>query len=229
MTSYCFKFSFLLLLFFPWQSIAQAPVLWEVEAEVNSIIKDRWTYTAGVANRNVATSDLENAPLQIEARHIQMEVNTAYEVGFYTKLGGGIMYRFNTLGDSNAENELRFTQQFSIASYVNAARWVHRFKADQRIEESRTEHRLRYRLSNDFPLQGLSLDTREFYMVWATESLFNYGNKLRPMWDQRFTISFGNQITDAMKIQLDLEYRKDDYFKTSGSRIFVVTGIFYKI
>jgi len=229
MNLYCFKLFFLLLFLLPTSIWCQDPLFWENEFAVNTKLNPRWKLNIGVANRNQISEDLGNEPFSFDGRHIQFELNSGYEVGFYSTLGGGVMYRFNTLQGKSAQNELRLTQQYSIAKTYNSLRLVHRFKTDQRLFNSSTEHRLRYRLSIDFPLQGLRLDKGEFYIVTSTESVFNTGTTINPMWDQRLVGAIGNQISKSIKAQIDIEYRFEDWAQNLSNRWFIVTGIICKL
>lgn len=229
MNLYCFKLLFLLLFIFPGSVLSQDPLFWENELALNTKFNPRWKLNVGIANRNLIVEDLANEPFAFNGRHIQIEINSGYEIGFYSTLGGGVMYRFNTLQGKEAQNELRFTQQYSIAKKYNSVRIVHRFKTDQRLFEDATEHRFRYRLSTDFPLQGLRLDKGEFYVIGSSEIVFNTGNTIAPMWDQRFVGALGNQVSKSLKAQIDIEYRFEDWTQNRNSRWFIVTGIIYRL
>lgn len=222
MTSYYFKAIVLCIFLGVNLCYSQTPGLWETELAVNTKINNRWSLNLGTSNRNTFSNDLGNTPLQLKTNHLQFEINTAYEVGFYSKLGAGVMYRFNTIANKNAENELRITEQFSLAKYYNALRMVHRFKWDQRIKTSETVHRFRYRFSTDFPLQGLQLDPQEFYLILSTETLLNAGASIKPAWDQRVVTALGYQLSKPIKLQFDVEYRVED-FVNPGSRWFLIT------
>ena len=140
------------------------------------------------------------------------------------------MYRFNTVGDSDAVNELRSTQQYTYGRRYNSLRIVHRLKLDQRFRDSRaTVHRFRYRLSADLPLAGLKLDTGEFYIVASLETLLNAASADRPEWDERFVLGLGNQILADLKIQLDIEYRIEAFNINRDQRIFVITALVYNL
>ncbi len=193
------------------------------------IISPRWSAQLGSEYRNTPTESLENEPLQFNSKHLQFSLNSAYEVGFYAKLGGGLMYRFNTLENPQNENEIRLTQQYTYAKPFNALRLSHRIKLDQRLRPTRTTHRIRYRFLADFPLNGLSIDLGEYYAVVSSESLLNTGSKEKPAWDQRFTLGVGNQLFKKIKVQLDLQYRLENYFVSTKERVFIVTQLFYKI
>ena len=228
MTSFYSNISWFLV-FCSFSCLSQTSGLWDSEIALNTKLNSRWSLNANIGNRNLLTTYLGSEAFHFTARHIQAGINTAYEIGLYTKLGGGMMYRWNTLGDSDAENELRTTQQFSMARHYNALRIVHRWKADQRFKGSQLEHRLRYRFSTDFPLQGLSLDVNELYLLFSTESIFNFGKDINPMWDQRLNTGLGFQLSKPIKLQLSLQYRWEDYIGATNHRMFVNTQLFYSL
>lgn len=84
----------------------------------------------------------------------------------------GLQYRFRQ-NFENGENELRLTQQYNITNKPNAVRFGHRLRTEQRITNSLTTHRFRYRFALDFPLVGEKLDTGEPYFVGSFENLLS--------------------------------------------------------
>ena len=201
----------------------------EKSAAVNYAITPRWNIQGGTTYRNTLTESLSNEAIAWNSKHIQFSANTAYEVGFYGKLGGGILYRFNSIETKDNENEVRLTQQYSYAKRYNGFRIGHRIKLDQRLRTSKNTHRIRYRISSDFPLNGESLDVGELYAVLSTESIFNTGKKESPAWDQRFTIGLGNQLFKKVKLQLNAQYRFENYLISTQNRLFVTTQLYYKL
>ena len=203
-------------------------LIWENEIDLNAKLSETVSLNIGSAYRNEVSDGLTNTSFDYESKHLQFSTNVSTIIGFYGKISGGIMFRFNTIENSNNENELRLSQQYSYSKRFNAFRIVHRAQLDERIRSASTVWRLRYRLSGDLPLNGLKLDKGEFYLVISTESLLSVSSRFRPEWDQRFTIALGNQLMDKIKIQLDTEYRIEDYLGESNKRLFVVTGLIYK-
>jgi len=203
-------------------------LLWENEIDVNAKLSETISLNVGTAYRNEISEGLTNTSYEYQSEHLQFSTNVSTIVGFYGKISGGVMYRFNTVESSDFENELRLSQQYSYGKRFNAIRVVHRLQLDERIRTSSTIWRARYRFSGDLPLNGLKLDKGELYLVISTESLLSVSSESAPEWDQRFTVALGNQLTDKIKIQLDTEYRIEDYYAANSKRIFVVTGVIYK-
>ena len=203
-------------------------LLWENEIDINAKLSETISLNVGTAYRNELSQGLTNTSFDYLSKHLQFSTNVSTIVGFYGKFSGGVMYRFNTVESSSNENELRLSQQYSYGKRFNSIRVVHRVQLDERIWSSTTVWRARYRLSGDLPLNGLQLDKGEFYLVVSTESLLSVSSESTPEWDQRFTIALGNQLTDKIKLQLDAEYRIEDYYAAISKRIFVVTGLIYK-
>ncbi|RDK88818.1 uncharacterized protein DUF2490 [Marinirhabdus gelatinilytica] len=231
MISYCSKNTVLLLLLLGatcWVR-SQTEFTLEKVATLQYNISPRWSTQLGTEYRNTPAEDIGDASLQFNSRHLQFSGTVAYEVGFYAKLGTGIMYRFNTLEDKGNENETRITQQYTYAKPYNALRLGHRLKLDQRIKVSETTHRMRYRLSADAPLNGLSVDRGEYYGVASLETLLNISRLNKPAWDQRFTLGIGNQIFEKVKLQIDVQYRVEDFFSSNTQSLFVVTQLYYKL
>ncbi|MEL6809937.1 MAG: DUF2490 domain-containing protein [Bacteroidota bacterium] len=207
---------------------AEDPILWQSRFTLNYKLNYDWSLNFNTTYRSTLLEDYDS-PFQLTTEHLQLSHNTSYTVGFYGKVAAGVMYRFNTIKDDTNENELRFTQQYSYAKRFNAFRWVHRFKTDQRIRKSNTQYRFRYRISADFPLSGLKVDPKEFYLILSTETVFNTSARLNPAWDQRFTGNIGYQWAKQLKIQLGLEYRTEDYLRAIKRRSFINTTLFYSM
>jgi len=122
----------------------------------------------------------------------------------------GIKYRFrNNFEDK--ENELRFTQQYNITHKPHIVRFGHRVRAQQRITNSLTVHRFRYRFAMDFPLIGEKLDLGEPYFVGSFENLLSVAKSNAPQYDIRLSCQVGWQLDRDIKFQMGLEYRMEDY------------------
>ena len=137
----------------------------------------------------------------------------------------GIRYRNRDLFDNNS-NELRITQQFNITKKNDPIRFGHRFRAEQRILDDFTIHRLRYRFAVDFPLNGLKVDIGEPYFISAMEALFSTGKATRPEWDHRTTTQIGWLLSKSFKLQFGLEYRFEAVNINTEHKLFtLVSGI----
>ena len=205
---------------------SQVPLVLDSGISVNLKLNKGFTLNAGLGYRDLLVSDIGDSPLAPDSRHLQLATNLNYQLGFYDRLGGGFMYRFNSVGKDGVSNELRLSQEYIHVRKFTVMRLAHRLKLDQRIFKSlSTEYRFRYRISIDLPLNGVKLDPGEFYALASTETLLNLGQAFTPDWDQRFNLGIGNQVNKAVKGQFDLQYRADSFSKGTLSRVFLVAAV----
>ena len=180
----------------------------------------RWSFNTGVQQRNV----IDNG---INALHIQASQFASYELGFYTQIGIGVMYR--ELFDDQRPEELRFTEQFVYARKFNAVKVAHRLRWDQRIRGTDLTHRWRYRFSTSLPLNGATVDAREYYLTANLETLFIAQVTQKLAYDQRISIGIGTALQKGLKIQLVTEYRWEDYTNDLNRSLFINLGIYYTL
>ena len=137
----------------------------------------------------------------------------------------GIQYRFRAAFD-DGEDELRLTQQFNSTARPLVVRFGHRFRSEQRITQSQTVHRFRYRFALDFPLKGEKLDLGEPYFVGGFENLLSVSNSSIPQYDTRLTGQLGWRLEDGVKLQFGLEYRCEDYTsEVPQNVVFLLTSV----
>jgi hypothetical protein len=184
-----------------------------------SIKKDvRWSFNTTFQERN----SVENG---ITALHVQAAQFVSYEIGFYSELGVGIMYR--ELFDQHLPEELRTTQQYVYSRKYNALKVAHRARWDQRWRDDRLTHRWRYRFSSSLPLNGSETDTKEFYVTASVETLFIGETGRKPALDQRFSAGLGRQMGKKTKLQFIIEYRTEDFRRDTERSLFIDLGLYY--
>jgi len=219
MTSCYFRILILFLL--PFSVTAQIDdFLVQPSLNISSTPSSRWGFNTTIAQRTLVNKNTE-------ALHIQGAQFATYEIGFYSQLGVGVMYR--ELFDDHRPEELRTTQQFVHKRKYNAFKIAHRGRWDQRWRGDRLTHRWRYRLSGSIPLNGLKTDAAEFYLTGNVETLFIAENKQQPMYDQRFSLGLGRQISGKIKVQLLAQYRIEDFTMSSQRLLFVNLGLYYSL
>jgi hypothetical protein len=181
---------------------------------------NRWSFNSAIEQRNSTDGSFE-------ALHIQAAQFASYEVGFYSQIGVGIMYR--ELFDDSRPEEVRFTEQYVYTRKYNALKIAHRLRWDQRLRAARTTHRWRYRFSSSLPLNGFATDASEFYLTASLETVFIAERSNRPGYDQRFSIGIGRKISKSLKLQLVTEYRFEDFTSTTERLLFLNLGVYYGI
>ncbi|MGB3774119.1 MAG: DUF2490 domain-containing protein [Leeuwenhoekiella sp.] len=198
------------------------------EVSLNYSPPSRWSFNFEMTNRNLVNN---NAPAtdKFSGEHLEFSHFSSYESGFYSKISLGIRYRNRDWFRPDRGNEFRVTQQYSYSKPFNQFRWAHRVRFEQRFYEAETVYRTRYRLSLDFPLQGISLNTNEFYAVISTEALYSLSAKSATELDQRLTTGLGYQMTKFLKLQFSAEYRLDNYLNFVNGRVFGYTSALFKL
>lgn len=140
----------------------------------------------------------------------------------------GIYYRTRDPFDSGS-NELRFMQQFSYKKQKRSTKYGHRFRAEQRIIDTKTIFRERYRFKADIPLSGETLDIGEAYLASAVEGLLNLGKAEKPATDIRLTTKLGWKISKTLKLQTGLEHRLESFNLATKNYLFLLTSASLKI
>lgn len=144
------------------------------------------------------------------------------KTGLNTNLAGGYLVRI-------LENQAihRTIQQFSIVRKFNSFRLAHRFSVDQSFnlnpnEEFKlkyVEYRLRYRITAELPLNGQSVDTREFYLKINNEYLYGWQNSENDI-EIRVVPLLGYNFVDTSKLELGLDYRLDSFLNDNPRNSF---------
>ncbi len=206
----------------------QTGVYWQPELSFNYSPASRWSFNFELTNRNLLNNN-QTGESSFQGDHVEISHFTNYQSGFYSKVSLGVRYRNRDWLNPELGNEFRFTQQYSYSKSSNKFRWGHRVRFEQRIYENETVFRTRYRLALDFPLQGTTLNTYEFYAVISTESFYSLSAKGAPELDQRITPGLGYQLTDALKLQIGVEYRYENYLNDASGRVFGYTSALFKL
>jgi len=130
----------------------------------------------------------------------------------------------------------RATESRWVQRTIQQISWVQRqaaFRIGQRIRTDQTYadgtnpiYRARYRLALDIPLQGLSLDVGEFYLIPSYEQL---GVERSSEWDgeSRLLARIGKLINEDLKLELGLDHRFDGYVQgEQGHRTWLMMNAF---
>lgn len=140
-------------------------------------------------------------------------------------VGGGYLLR--------AENDdfySRAIQQISLSKNYSVLRMAHRLMTDQTFEgEGNTEFRLRYRLSTEIPLQGQSLDIKEFYLKFNNEYLNSWQRNDYDM-EIRLVALLGYSLSPVNDLEIGIDYRLDSFISdNSRNRIWLSINYFHLV
>lgn len=224
---YIKKLSVLALVFISFKSISQNNfnTLGESAIDLNHRASQKYNVNFALRSRYFLYN---NEQVLYKQQQIDIIHFSTFKLTYSHNLSFGLQYR-NRGWFNNSSNEIRLTQQFNYAARKRSIRYGHRFRTEQRILESKTIFRPRYRFAIDLPLNGEKLDIGEAYFVGALESLLSVSKVDKPEIDQRGTFQIGFQINENMKLQTGLEYRLEAFnFKTEHV-MFLLTSVIYKI
>jgi len=141
------------------------------------------------------------------------------------RVGLGLQYRFQENFDPGSSNEFRLTEQFIWKHPQESGTITQRIRAEQRLFPDRTLHRFRYRLSRDIPLQGQDLNRNETYVVGHFEPIMTVAKDRTPRYDQRFTVGLGWLLGAKTVWLTSLEYRLENYTRSSRNRLFLISSL----
>lgn len=185
------------------------------------------TYSINFAARSRYFLYRDNT-VQYQQQQVDVFHFSTFTLNYNHKLSFGLYYRHRDWFDSG-DNETRFTQQFNYTKQKLGVRYGHRFRAEQRILNTKTIYRQRYRFAVDFPLNGEKLDIGEAYLVSAAEGLLSLSKTERPETDIRLSSQIGWQITEKIKLQTGLEHRLEAFNLAAKHNVFVLTSAILKI
>lgn len=156
-------------------------------------------------------------------RQIDLVHFSTLKLNYNRSVSFGIQYRFRTIFDGES-NELRLTQQFNYTKQNLALRFGHRIRFEQRILESITIFRSRYRFALDFALKGEKLNIGEPYFVGSMEALLSQNQNIKSELDHRTTAHIGWLISEKLKLQVGLEYRFEAFNVATEQKLFFLTA-----
>jgi len=184
---------------------------------LNSSLKKDWSINARVESRQLFKSgqlgDGDN--IQYEYVLTDFSIIAAKTIGLNSRLAGGYLLRVE-----GSEIAHRFIQQYIIVQKLSGFRLAHRFVCDQTFSNrEKLELRLRYRISAEIPLNGRTVDPREFYLKFNNEFLNSWQSK---EYDQEIRLApyIGYGATERLKLETGLDYRVDAFLRNPGRHSF---------
>lgn len=118
----------------------------------------------------------------------------------------------------------RFIQQYSRVSRFRDLTFGHRLRSDQTFYTDQAARlRLRYRISLEIPLQGQSLDPREFFLLVSDEVLYAYQETSHSI-ENRFVFNAGYMINTAQKLQFGFDLRSENLQLLTNNKLLVKLG-----
>lgn len=144
------------------------------------------------------------------------------KVGLNNKLAGGYLIRLR-----NGQAIHKAVQQFTFVRRYSAFRMAHRFAADQAFaSDLPTELRFRYRITGEFPLNGESVDIREFYLKVNNEYLNAFQGSEYDL-EIRLVPMLGYVFSEANKFEFGVDYRLSSFLDSPAQNSFWISINWY--
>ncbi len=174
---------------------------------------NKWRITGQVESMQRLFTKAPGESLEATYNYVRTDLTSVvtYRLAPDWSIGGGTMLRF-----TNGESITRMIQQISLTRRGSSIRWAHRLRTDQTFNSgSNLRFRIRYRFSFELPLNGQSLNDREWYTIMSIEQIADLqtGNS---DWEQRAAIAIGYFINAKHKVELGLDYRVDNFIDGSA-------------
>lgn len=199
---------------------------WQPGIAVNYKVVPGYKHHFSLTNRSYT---FRNSDLQLRVRQLDIAHFSRLKILDNQSLGFGIQYRFRGVFEEEKGNELRLMQQYNLTWNPRATRLGHRIRTEQRIFNSKTIHRFRYRFALDRALIGEKLDVGEPYLVATLESLLSVGSGQSPQYDQRLGLNIGWLLSNSGKIQTGVEYRCEDFTSLCQDILFFNTTLVFSL
>lgn len=227
MTTYFIRILIFCFILFPFITKAQnsPSIRWEPGISLTKKIDSRWSYNISLMGRQRFTNYGEGE------KNFKTDRWEIKGFGTYTLLGGkklslGYMYRGYDPFEPESGWEHRITQQFAFITNFGGYRLGNKFRIEQRIRSSDYLTRFRYAISNDFPLQGENLDSKEFYLIAGNELVYAF-NQLGDELENRFSLGIGRLIKKGQKLQFSVVSRNSDLISSNRDHIIQFESVYY--
>lgn len=120
----------------------------------------------------------------------------------------GIFHRFQENEDGN-----RIIQQLALLQRMRNLRINHRFRTDQTFTRyQELEVRFRYRFSAEIPMNGVTVDPGEFYLVISEEPIFSQKAGEFEI-ENRIALALGKLFNKNEKLEWAVDYRTDGFIQ----------------
>ncbi len=177
-------------------------------ANVNWSMNSNWSLNTKIETRYVDSDPILTDLSLIGARRI----------GLNSRISAGYLIRFE-----GAESVHRWIQQYTVVQRLRGFRLAHRWVADQSFSsQENLRIRFRYRIAAEWPLNGKTLDPREFYLKISSEYLNALQDSAYDL-EIRWVPILGYSVTDNIKLESGLDYRVDSFLRREAEQVYWFT------
>ncbi len=187
---------------------------------LNKKLKNDWSLNTKLESRQLFQRGEINGISNKEFNYVltDLSIIVAKKVGLNSRIAGGYLIRFE-----DGDFFHRFIQQYVIVQKLSGWRLAHRMMSDQTFSKiEKPEIRFRYRITSEIPLNGESVDPREFYLKLNNEYINSFQAKEYDL-EIRLIPLLGYDITDNFKIESGLDYRVNSFLNNSTRHSYWMT------
>lgn len=124
--------------------------------------------------------------------------------GFLKNFGAGYLFRWDNSGDSFVH---RIIEQYSTEQQLDAVQLEHRIRADQTFRrEEGVKYRFRYSIGVEQPLEGATIDPKEYYLAFDNEYVGAFQDGMG-QFEIRFSSAIGYKMSKDDQVKAGLDYR----------------------
>jgi hypothetical protein len=182
---------------------AQPTLKWEPDLSYSWKQGQHWSFNTRLMALHHLHTLRQEVPYEWE--RIDLRAFATYKFFGGYRLTGGYMFRWVSPLEQPYGYEHRLSQQLAFVFYWRGKRLANRMQTEQRFRTQGFQHRYRYRISYDLPLQGEQLDDREWYLVMSQEVVLAADNDFRG--ENRLYLGAGWFRDRQHKIETGLQYR----------------------
>lgn len=198
---------------------------WEPGFSIKNKLTEKWTTTLQLKGRGQANSygeqDLSTSLLMVDIRGY-----LSYTLFNESTLQIGYIIRRNNPLEEVTGTERRLIQQYSFFSSFDKHRIGQSFTLEERMINKNFVGRLRYALSDDFPLQGVTLDRGEYFFYSKLQALFSFDAHSTGL-ENRLNIGIGRLFYNSQKLSFDVEARYSGLLLASQQLIIQFNTVYY--
>lgn len=181
---------------------------------INDNLKNNFSVNYRIESRYLSEESSFKNRSQKKYEYIltDFSVILAKKIGLHSRISGGYLLRFK----EGEEIIKRYIQQLSSTNLFSNYNVAHRFVTDQTFSKNEAaQYRFRYRVSAEIPLNGFSLNNKEFYFRLNNEYLNSLQNNRYDL-EIRLVPLLGYAMNEKDKIELGLDYRVNSFLKDTG-------------
>jgi hypothetical protein len=187
---------------------------------LNAKLKNDWALNTKIESRQLLQNGEFKGSVDKKYKYVLTDFSliASKKVGLNSRIGAGYLIRL----EGGAQIH-RFIQQFIVVKRMSGYRLAHRFLSDQTFSKIETpQFRFRYRITSEIPLNGESVDPKEFYVKLNNEYLNSFQTADYDL-EIRLVPLLGYDLADNNKIEMGVDYRVNSFLKRRAEHSFWVS------